>query len=306
MGKVVSETVERRTPVKRILTVVGIVALVGVIIFLGVTRYLAEQRASRLDRALMDAEGRLMQVETEMEAAKQRITELTKAQPATSGAPAVSGTAAATNATPGTTAATGGAGWTRFAATASGVTNLVRMEGTSSMHNWQVVGRLIGGSAEFGPGFPLQPGDKAKEGPVEANVNIFIPVRSMKSVQPDGDRYSSAMDEIMYGKLLAEKNPRISFRLNSLTFKQQPSPDAYLYEATGSLGVAGVTNTVTMPVTVSPKPDGKVQFSGSVNTKMTDFKIIPPAPAVAGGAITTGDEVKLIFSWGVNRIVPRQ
>ena len=41
---------------KRILTVVGIVALVGVIIFLGVTRYLAEQRASRLDRALMDAE----------------------------------------------------------------------------------------------------------------------------------------------------------------------------------------------------------------------------------------------------------
>ena len=74
----------------------------------------------------------------------------------------------------------------------------------------------------------------------------------------------------------------------------------------GSLGVAGVTNTVTMPVTVSPKPDGKVQFSGSVNTKMTDFKIIPPAPAVAGGAITTGDEVKLIFSWGVNRIVPRQ
>ena len=98
-----------------------------------------------------------MQVETEMEAAKQRITELTKAQPATSGAPAVTGTAAATNATAGTTAATGAAGWTRFAATASGVTNLVRMEGTSSMHNWQVVGRLIGGSAELaGISFPAR------------------------------------------------------------------------------------------------------------------------------------------------------
>jgi hypothetical protein len=32
---------------------------------------------------------------------------------------------------------------------------------------------------------------------------------------------------------------------------------------------------------------------------MTDFKIEPPAPALALGMIKTGDDVKLIFDWTV-------
>jgi hypothetical protein len=32
---------------------------------------------------------------------------------------------------------------------------------------------------------------------------------------------------------------------------------------------------------------------------MTDYKVKPPAPKIALGAITTGDEVKITFEWMV-------
>ena len=84
----------------------------------------------------------------------------------------------------------------------AGLTNLVRIEGTSTVHDWQVEGHLIGGSAELGPGLPTRPGAQALPGVVDAKVSVFIPVRSLKSVEKNGSPYSDPMDEIMYGKLL--------------------------------------------------------------------------------------------------------
>ena len=184
----------------------------------------------------------------------------------------------------------------RYAAfSRAGLTNLVRIEGTSTVHDWQVEGHLIGGSAEFGQGFPTQPGAQALPGPVEAKVSVFIPVRSLKSVEKDGRPYSDAMDEIMYGKLLEPTNKRITYTLTSLTLKEPPREvtDPFLYEATGNLCVAGVTNAITMPVSVLPDADGWIQFAGSVKVKMTDFKIEPPSPSLGGVSIKTGDEVTL-------------
>jgi hypothetical protein len=193
----------------------------------------------------------------------------------------------------------------RYAAfSRAGLTNLVRIEGTSTVHDWQVEGHLIGGSAEFRQGFPTQPGAPAAAGPVEATVSVFIPVRSLKSVEKDGRPYSDPMDEIMYGKLLASARNRITFTLTSLTPKEQPggATAPFLCEATGNLCVAGVTNAITLPVHVSPDPGGPIQFAGSVKVKMTDFKIEPPSPSLGGVSIKTGDEVTLRFIWWVKRV----
>jgi hypothetical protein len=46
---------------------------------------------------------------------------------------------------------------------------------------------------------------------VHAKVSVFIPVRSLKSVEKDGRSYSDAMDEIMYGKLGAQANKRVTY-----------------------------------------------------------------------------------------------
>jgi hypothetical protein len=177
--------------------------------------------------------------------------------------------------------------------------NKIRIEGTSTIHDWQVEGSVIGGFIEVGEGFPRKPGAAVQPGKVPANVSVFIPVRNLKSVEKDGKPYSTSMDKIMYEKLLEPTHKRITYTLKELELKELPkTPDApYVFESKGELCVAGVTNTITMPVTVTVLGENRVKFGGSVTVKMTDFKITPPAPSVALGLIKTGDEVKLMFEW---------
>jgi len=192
---------------KRALGILGVIAVAALIVFLAVTRYLAQERAAKLDRALMDAQAQVIQLEADKEAVNQRLAELMRAQPAPTPAASAAGRAPAT-APAAAQPATGSL--VRYAAfSQAGLTNLVRIEGTSSVHDWQVQGRLLGGSVELGATLPLQPGTQASPGPVEAKASVFIPVRSLKSVEKDGRPYSDAMDEIMYGKLLEPANKRI-------------------------------------------------------------------------------------------------
>ena len=179
----------------------------------------------------------------------------------------------------------------------------VRIEGTSSVHDWQVEGKLIGGFLEAGAGFPVEPGQVVSPGKVEAKADAFIPVRSLKSIEKDGRPYSDSMDDIMHGKLLQAENPRILYHLEELTLKETPkSPDApYIFDSKGDLVVAGVTNKISMPVNVTPLSGKKLKISGATTVKMTEFGIKPPAPAVALGLIKTGDEVKLSFEWMVGQ-----
>jgi hypothetical protein len=179
----------------------------------------------------------------------------------------------------------------------------IRIEGTSSVHDWQVEGKLIGGFLEAGTGFPVEPGQTVPAGKVEARAEAFIPVRSLKSIEKDGRPYSDSMDDIMHGKLLQAENPRILYRLDELVLKESPkSPDApYVFDAKGDLIVAGVTNKISMPVSITPLGGKKLKVSGNTAVKMTDFGIKPPAPALGLGLIKTGDEVKLNFEWMVGQ-----
>jgi hypothetical protein len=182
----------------------------------------------------------------------------------------------------------------------------VRIEGTSSMHDWQVEGKLIGGYMEVGPGFPLEPGQAVTPGKVQATVDAFIPVRSMISLKKDGSPYDKKMDAIMYEKLKMPSHPRIEYRLSEMALKESPkAADApYVFDSKGELVVAGVTNSISMPVRVTPLGDNKIKIAGETTVKMTQFGIEPPAPAIAMGLIKTGDDVKLMFEWIVGRSAP--
>lgn len=176
----------------------------------------------------------------------------------------------------------------------------MRLEGTSNIHDWQVEGNIIGGFIEASQNFPTEPGATVTPGKMEAKVEAFIPVRSLKSIEKDGKAYSDKMDEIMYGKLQPEiKFARIAFQVKELTLKEAPkTKDApYVCDAKGDLTVAGITKEVPMTVNILPQADKKLKVSGTVTIKMTDFKIDPPAPKIALGMIKTGDDVKLIFDW---------
>jgi hypothetical protein len=189
------------------------------------------------------------------------------------------------------------AGQTTTLAARSG--SKMRIEGTSNIHDWQVESPFIGGMLEVGANFPLDPGQAVTPGKVEAKGDVFIQVRSLKSVEKDGKAYSDKMDEVMWEHMRETENKRIVYHLTELTLKEAAkAKDApYVFEAKGDLAVAGVTNQITMTVNVLPLSDKKLKITGSTNLKMTAYKIEPPAPKIALGMIKTGDDVKLIFEW---------
>jgi hypothetical protein len=182
----------------------------------------------------------------------------------------------------------------------------VQITGTSTVHDWTVEGKLVGGSVAVGDGFPTQIGTKVEAGKLDATVNAFIPITSLKSVK-NGKPYSEKMDEIMHEKLGKPDHKTIAYSLDDLTLTTVPeSADQPLVcDAKGHLVVAGVTNAIKLPVEITLLDDGKVKFSTKTSIKMTDYNIEPPAPKIAMGMIKTGDEVQISIEWMTARVQPK-
>lgn len=177
----------------------------------------------------------------------------------------------------------------------------VRIEGTSNFDDWQVESRAVGGWLETGPGFPTNSAPEAASGKKAARGEVFLEVRSLKSIEKDGKPFSNLMDEIMHAKLKRPQHPTIRYRLADLVWKATPkSPDqACRFEARGELIAAGATNLITLPVTVTPLEGQRLRLTATTALRMTDFQIDPPAPKIALGIVKTGDEVKISFEWVV-------
>ena len=177
----------------------------------------------------------------------------------------------------------------------------MRIEGTSTVHDWQIESPLIAGSLEVGPNFPVEPGQAVTPGKVEAKGEASLTVRSLKSLEKDGRPYSDTMDAKMWEMLQQTKFPKIVFRLNELALKDSPKDKTgpYVFEAKGDLAIAGVTNKVTLPINVTPlgdvKGDKRIKITGTVPLKMTDFKVEPAVIVFA----KTGDDVTIKFEWNL-------
>ena len=177
--------------------------------------------------------------------------------------------------------------WIRYDALPTG--SLVKLDGTSSLHDWTVECRLVAGRAEFDPAFNL---DQPAPGKVNARLEVMIPVRQLKSGK-------SGMDTVMYDALKQSLQPRIFYRLTDISGKEAPraSGEPFVLDAKGELAVSGVTNKVDMAVTVTHAGKDRLKFSGATAVKMTSFGIEPPSPRGTFGLISTGDDVKITFEW---------
>jgi polyisoprenoid-binding protein YceI len=166
----------------------------------------------------------------------------------------------------------------------------VKMEGTSTIHDWTVESTNVGGFIEADSGFP----ESALKDPQAARprVQVSIPVGDLKS-------YADAMDAVMQDHLNMDKYPQIEYRLIEL--KPKSAADAtgpLLFDAVGALTVSGTTRTNTMPVTIERLDKTKIKVAGSTPLKMTDFDVVPPAPRILGlPTIKTGDDIKISFEW---------
>jgi predicted dehydrogenase len=75
--------------------------------------------------------------------------------------------------------------------------------------------------------------------------------------------------------------------------------DPIVFETKGKLDVNGKSAPVSMQVSIAKGEGDKLKVSGKTKLKMSQFGIVPPAPKVALGLITTGNEVSVEFNWFV-------
>ncbi len=167
----------------------------------------------------------------------------------------------------------------------------MRMEGSSNIHDWTSESTLIGGRVELDPSFPTDPAKKElAAGKINATATVAILVRTFKCSS------GSSMDAVMQETMNAKDHPKIEYKLKELTFKEFKD-DVMQFDAVGDLTVKGQTKTVTHPVQITRPDASTLKISGTTNVKMTDYGIQPPAPKIALGMIKTGDDVKLVFDW---------
>src|SRR5262245_22112782 len=85
----------------------------------------------------------------------------------------------------------------------------MRLEGTSTIHDWQVESPLILGYIEVGPNFPLEPGQTVTPAKVEAKGEAIVVVQSLRSINKDGKPYEAKMDDKMYHMMSYTNYPKI-------------------------------------------------------------------------------------------------
>jgi polyisoprenoid-binding protein YceI len=175
----------------------------------------------------------------------------------------------------------------------------VRVDGTSTAHDWEMEGGMIGGFIEFGSGVTLEKTQAAPGGlqgdKIPAKAHVIIPIGTIHS---KAEHLPEVMDDLMQKNMKASEFPRIEFTLSDLTFKgPHTAGKPFDFDVTGDLVIAGATNKITFPITIEPLDEGKIKISGSAPVKMTAYGITPPAPALAIGTLKCGDDVKILFDW---------
>jgi polyisoprenoid-binding protein YceI len=175
----------------------------------------------------------------------------------------------------------------------------VKIDGTSTAHDWEMQGNLIGGFVEFGAGVKLDasqttiPG--APDGNVPVKVHALIPVTSVHS---EAEHMPDVMDHLMQEHLKADQFRFIQYNLTSMTFKgPHAAGQPFEFDTTGNLSIAGVTNQVGFPVTITMPEPGKIKINATVPLKMTSFQIDPPAPNIGLGLMRCSDDVKIVIAW---------
>ncbi|MCH2381978.1 MAG: YceI family protein [Pedosphaera sp.] len=180
---------------------------------------------------------------------------------------------------------------TYFAKTGS----LLKISGTSSVHDWEVKTLLIGGRMVWDSSFPLDP-SKAELPKLTTTpkVSVIVPVRNIESGK-------QRMNEVMHGAMNAQKHKFARYNLKEIKVvdKKRKAGDPIVFNTKGTLNINGKSAPVSMQISIAKREGDKLKVSGKTKLRMSQFGITPPAPKIALGLITTGDEVSVEFEWFV-------
>ncbi|WP_108244345.1 YceI family protein [Muricauda brasiliensis] len=155
----------------------------------------------------------------------------------------------------------------------------VKVTGTSTLHDWEEVAEQKSGTIVL---------DNTGELPKISSLKFIVESESLKSGK-------GAMDKNTYKALETKDYKEIVFELKSVKSISPVTSASNKYKvvATGSLTIAGSTNTIDLPFNLTIH-EGKILLEGKKGLKMTDYKIEPPKALL--GTITTGDEIEVHYN----------
>lgn len=166
----------------------------------------------------------------------------------------------------------------------------VKIDGTSTVHDWTVESGIIAGYIQFEASEPLDFNKTMSDLKVTPKVEVSIPVSSLKSGK-------SLMDEVMHDAMKIKDFKKIEYTLKEMKPREHKAGEPLQFDTKGDLTVSGVKKEIDMVVTMEPVEGSKLKTTGTKQLKMTDFGIKPPAPSLGLGLIKTADEVTISFEW---------
>jgi hypothetical protein len=183
----------------------------------------------------------------------------------------------------------------------------VTIQGTSTFHDWEMKGPSIGGYLEFPAGVNFDTNQATllglKDGllPVTGRASILV-----RTIHSQVEHLPDVMDGLMRDAMNQTNFPAIMYLVKELKLQQpRAAGQPFVFDAKGDLAIAGVTNSVSFPVTIAPLDKTKIKISGTAKLKMTDFKVEPPAPNILGlGLMKCGDDVIIKFDWTLMQTAP--
>lgn len=149
----------------------------------------------------------------------------------------------------------------------------ITIEGDSSMHPWKCSAAVGRASAAIDTASPA----------LVRELAVQLPVAGIE-----------CGNDTMNGKLRdalgAEQHPQIEYRLTAV---ERVAGEGVRLRATGSLSIAGKTQSVVFAVDAVVDSDGSVIAIGSVPLKMSSFGVDPPSAML--GLLKTYDPVTVKF-----------
>lgn len=156
----------------------------------------------------------------------------------------------------------------------------LRIEGTSSLHDWKMEANKIEGYTQTLFNSPTVAGIEYAE--------IAVEVKSIKSDK-------SLMNKKTYNALKADNNSEITFKMQDVS-DLESSGDQFSGKALGDLTIAGKSKRVLIPFKGKVNNNGSgITVFGEYSLDMTEYNVEPPKAMM--GSIKTGEEVTVEYEF---------
>ncbi len=167
----------------------------------------------------------------------------------------------------------------------TGKRNAVTVSGTSNVHDWTMAAKELESSGTF----KFNSRDELID---VTSLKFTVVAKGLKSDK-------SSMDGRTYKSIKADQFPKITYLLNTASVTALQA-NKYTIQTTGTLTIAGKSQSISMKVNALVNPDGSLSCNGSEKLQLTDYGIQPPSFML--GAMKVGNDLTIQFNIIYNKL----